>query len=36
MLKNTNFFRFADDSKNMSLFFNSNKQKIFVACMPVV
>ena len=24
------------DGKNVSLFFNSDKQKVFVACMPVV
>ena len=30
------FFRFADDGKNVSLFLNSDKQKVFVACMPVV
>ena len=34
--KNTNFFRFADDGKNVSLFLNSDKQKVFVACMPVI
>ena len=34
--KNTNFFPFSYDGKNVSLFLNSDKQKVFVACMPVV
>ena len=34
--KNTNFFPFSYDDKNVSLFLNSDKQKVFVACIPVV
>ena len=30
------FSHFTDDGKNVSLFLNSDKQKVFVACMPVV
>ena len=35
-LKNALIFRFANNDKNVSLFLNSDKQKVFMACMPVV
>ena len=34
--KKTNFFPFSYDGKNVSLFLNSDKQKVFVTCMSVV
>ena len=33
IIGNTNFFHFVDNGKNLSLFLNSDKQKVFVACM---